>query len=51
MTRTIEIQRTVAAPRASVWAVLADYPNIMDWNDGVAKSFALERAAQTQTTD
>ncbi len=41
MTRTIEVERTVAAPRASVWAVLADYPNIMDWNDGVANSFSI----------
>ena len=41
MTRTITIERTIAAPRTRVWAVLADYPNIMDWNDGVANSFAI----------
>ena len=41
MTRNITVERTVAAPRAGVWEVLADYPNIMNWNDGVAKSFAI----------
>ena len=34
--RNVRVERTVAAPRSSVWAVLADYPNIVDWNDGVA---------------
>ncbi len=41
MTRTIEVEKTVAAPRASVWAVLADYPNIMDWSPGVINSHAI----------
>ncbi len=39
--KNITIERTIAAPRTAVWAVLADYPNIMDWNDGVANSFAI----------
>ena len=39
--RNVTIERTVAAPRSSVWAVLADYPNIDDWNDGVSKSYAI----------
>ncbi|MGI9644701.1 MAG: SRPBCC family protein [Ilumatobacteraceae bacterium] len=39
--RNVTIERTVAAPRASVWAVLADYPNIVDWNDGISKSYAI----------
>ena len=44
--RNITIERTVAAPRASVWAVLADYPNIADWNDGVQKSHAIGEAVE-----
>lgn len=39
--RNIKIQRTVDAPRANVWAVLADYPNIAAWNDGVQNSYSL----------
>lgn len=41
MTRTIEVERAVAAARASVWAVLADYPNIADWSPGVLNSYAI----------
>ncbi|MEM9566165.1 MAG: SRPBCC family protein [Actinomycetota bacterium] len=44
--RNITIERTVAAPRASVWAVLADHPNIADWNDGVEKSDAVGDAIE-----
>ena len=33
--RNVTVERTVAASRSSVWAVLADYPNIADWSDGV----------------
>lgn len=40
MTREIRVQRDVAAARSAVWAVLADFPNIADWNGGVKKSFA-----------
>ena len=32
--RNVEVERTVAAPRSSVWAVSADHPDIADWNDG-----------------
>ena len=39
--RNLKIERTVRAPRAAVWAVLADYPNIADWNVGVEKSYAI----------
>ncbi len=39
--RHVKIERTVAAPRSSVWAVLADYPNIADWNDGVVNSHGI----------
>ena len=42
--RNIKIERTVAAPRANVWAVLADYPNISAWNDGVQNSYAIGEA-------
>jgi uncharacterized protein YndB with AHSA1/START domain len=39
--RNVKVERTLAAPRSSVWAVLADYPNIGDWNDGVKNSYAI----------
>ncbi|MGI9616809.1 MAG: SRPBCC family protein [Acidimicrobiales bacterium] len=44
--RNIKIERTVAAPQADVWAVLADYPNIAAWNDGVQNSFAIGDALE-----
>ena len=44
--RNVKAERTVAAPRSSVWAVLADYPNIEDWNDGVLKSYAIGDATE-----
>ena len=31
----------MAAPPSNVWAVLADYPNIVEWNGGISKSFSL----------
>ena len=30
--------------RSAVWSVLADFPNIADWNGGVATSFATSEA-------
>ena len=42
--REISVTRNIAAPRARVWAVLADFPNIADWNGGVKKSFATSEA-------
>ena len=39
--RNVKVTRTVAASRSSVWAVLADYPNIADWNDGLTNSYAI----------
>ncbi|MCP3989225.1 MAG: SRPBCC family protein [Actinomycetia bacterium] len=39
--RNIKIERAVAAQQSSVWAVLADYPNISDWNDGVVNSYTI----------
>jgi len=44
--RNVKVERTVAAPRSSVWAVLADYPNIGDWNDGVKNSYAIGDATE-----
>jgi uncharacterized protein YndB with AHSA1/START domain len=44
--RNVKIQRTVDAPRSSVWAVLADYPNIVDWNDGIKNSYAIGDATE-----
>ena len=44
--RNTKIGRTVAAPRANVWAVLADYPNIDAWNDGVQNSYAIGEATE-----
>jgi len=38
--RQINVERTVEAPVDAVWAVLADFPNIADWNGGVKKSFS-----------
>ena len=44
--RNVKVERTLAAPRSSVWAVLADYPNIGDWNDGVKNSYAIGDATE-----
>ena len=44
--RNVEVGRTLAATRSSVWAVLADYPNIADWNDGLTKSYAIGDATE-----
>ncbi|MEM7139500.1 MAG: SRPBCC family protein [Actinomycetota bacterium] len=39
--KTLTVGRIVDASPAAVWAVLADYPNIMTWNDGVTNSRAI----------
>ncbi len=44
--RNVKVERTLAASRSSVWAVLADYPNIGDWNDGVKNSYAIGDATE-----
>ncbi|MCH7789470.1 MAG: SRPBCC family protein [Acidobacteria bacterium] len=44
--RNVEVERAIKAPLSSVWAVLADYPNIVDWNDGVANSYAIGDATE-----
>ncbi len=40
MMRTIQVSSEIQAPVATVWGVLADFPNIADWNSGVTKSYA-----------
>ena len=44
--RNVTLNQTLAAPRSSVWAVLADYPNIVDWNDGIKNSYAIGDATE-----
>ena len=44
--RNIKVERTLTTPPSSVWAVLADYPNIVDWNDGVKNSYAIGDAIE-----
>ncbi len=44
--RNVKLERTLAAPQSSVWAVLADYPNIADWNDGVKNSYGIGDATE-----
>ena len=44
--RTIEVERDIDAPQSSVWAVLADFPNIASWNSGVKKSFSTSDTTQ-----
>lgn len=44
--RNVNEERIVAAPRSSVWAVLADYPNISEWNEAMTNSYALGDAIE-----
>ncbi|MCP3974333.1 MAG: SRPBCC family protein [bacterium] len=44
--RNIKVERTVAATQSSVWAMLADYPNIGDWNDNITNSYAIGDATE-----
>jgi len=44
--RNVKLERTLDVARSSVWAVLADYPNIADWNDGLKKSYAIGDATE-----
>jgi len=38
--RSINVERSMPVSRSAVWAVLADFPNIAQWNTGVTKSFS-----------
>lgn len=44
--RNVKVERTLAVDRSSVWAVLADYPNIADWNHGLKNSYAIGDAIE-----
>jgi len=44
--RNVTLNRTIAAPRSKVWAVLADFPNISTWNDGVKNSVSTSSATE-----
>ena len=37
--RSVSVSREVPASTSSVWGVLADFPNIADWNGGVKTSY------------
>lgn len=39
--RSITVSRNIDAPSDDVWKVLADFPNIADWNQGVKASRAV----------
>ena len=38
--REVHVTRVIPAPPSAVWKVLADFPNIADWNTGVKTSYA-----------
>lgn len=44
--RNVQVERTIAVDRSSTWAVLADYPNIADWNHGLKNSYAIGDATE-----
>lgn len=44
--REVVVQRDIEAPRAAVWSVLADFPNIADWNSGVTNSASTSDATE-----
>lgn len=44
--REIKVERDIRAPRGAVWAVLADFPNISDWNTGVKASESTSEAVE-----
>jgi uncharacterized protein YndB with AHSA1/START domain len=44
--RNVKAEQTLTAQRSNVWAVLADYPNIVDWNDGIKNSYAIGDATE-----
>lgn len=44
--RNVTVEGIVESPRSAVWAVLADYPNIVDWNQAVKESYAIGDAVE-----
>lgn len=45
LSNVVHIERTIDASPSEVWAVLADFPNIADWNGGVTASHSTSDAA------
>jgi len=43
-TRSITVTTTTAAPKSAVWAVLADFSNVADWNSSITKSYITSEA-------
>ena len=39
--RNVTVEGTINSARHHVWAVLADYPNIVEWNEAVKESYAI----------
>lgn len=44
--RNISVQRVIPASQSAVWKVLADYPNISQWNGGVKNSYSTSEATE-----
>ena len=42
--RVVIVSRQIDAPPKRVWTVLADFPNIADWNSGVNRSYSTSDA-------
>ena len=42
--RSINVSHQMTASREAVWSVLADFPNIADWNGGVKTSYSTSDA-------
>jgi carbon monoxide dehydrogenase subunit G len=42
--RVVKAKRQIGASPDKVWAVLADFPNIAEWNSGVNRSYATSDA-------
>jgi len=43
--RVVRVTRQIGASPENIWAVLADFPNIADWNRGVNRSYSTSDAA------
>jgi uncharacterized protein YndB with AHSA1/START domain len=42
--RTVTTEKTLTAPPAALWAVMADFPSISSWNNAVKNSYATSDA-------
>jgi uncharacterized protein YndB with AHSA1/START domain len=43
-TRSIRVTTTIPASKSAVWAVIADFPNVADWNSAIIKSYVTSEA-------